>query len=102
MAIVIGKHILSGRPVEMTRQPNGKLLFKVVARPSDPPFTDGIAFEIEPLKLWSALGPPDEYLPPYSAADAKASFYMERCRPVTNRQACGCALGRCFCAEEAP
>ena len=52
---VVGKHILSGRPVDMTTQPDGKLLFKVVNRPSDPSFTDGITFEIDPRKLKGAL-----------------------------------------------
>ena len=56
MGTTVGKHILTGRPVEMTRLPDGNLLFKVVARPSDPPFTDGIAFEINQRQLKSAFG----------------------------------------------
>ena len=54
--VVVGKHIITGRPIEMTRQPDGKLLFKVVARPNDPPFTQGIEFEIDPRKLKGAFG----------------------------------------------
>lgn len=53
---VVGKHILSGRPVEMTRLPDNNLLFKVAPRPGDPFGIDGIAFEIDQLKLQGAFG----------------------------------------------
>ncbi len=82
MGTTVGKHILTGRPVEMTRQPDGNLLFKVVARPSDPPFTDGIAFEINQRQLKSAFG--------------TAGIVVSVEGRITHRE-CGCPVSRCTC-----
>lgn len=86
---VVGKHILTGKNVEMTRRRDGKLLFMVVGY--DGPPAGGIVLEIDPRKLKGAFGPQGIVVPPVKEA-------------VLTHRECGCPIAasdgtilRCVC-----
>ncbi len=86
---VVGKHILTGRDVEMTRRlRDGKLLFTVEGWDNH---TGSIVLEIDPRKLKGAFGPRGIVVPGEEAI-------------LTHRE-CGCPISgedgtilRCVCA----
>ncbi len=87
MMSVVGKHILTGRDVEMTRRRDGKLLFTVEGWADQ---SGGIELEIDPRKLKGAFGPRGIVIPPVKGR-------------ITHRE-CGCPISgedgtilRCVC-----
>lgn len=75
---VVGKHVLTGADVEMTRRlRDGMLLFTVTDNDRNPP--NDIVLEIDPRKLKGAFGPRGIVIPPVEEAI------------ITHRE-CGCPI----------